>query len=154
MSFYKSGHLLTSAPTFKWEAGKFKIIRIISSNLNICKNWIRFWLESERIIFSIPMICNHIQTKYCALRNYFWELVVLIHYILPSQNMLNYPVISIAPKWSSALGHDPIIHLEHKFSFLRITMLHKVFIHIARNGTTQQDIILLILSSIYLPYKI
>lgn len=99
MSFHTSGHLLTSVPTFKWEAGKFKIIRIIYSNLNICENWTLFWFESELIIFSIRMTCNHIQTKYCALRNYFWELVVLIHYILPFQNMLNYPVILIAPKW-------------------------------------------------------
>lgn len=69
---------------------------------------------------------------------------------------VNCPVILIAPKWFSALGHDTIIQLKHKYNFLRITILHDIFIHIAKNGRTllQDKIIFLKLFSIYLLYKI
>ena len=111
VDFHKCGHLLTSVPPFKWKAGTFKTIRIIFSNLNIYYNWTLFWSKLQLIIFSIS-IRNHTQTKHCALRNYFWELVFLIHYILPFQNILNHPVTLMAPQCFSALGRGPIIQFD------------------------------------------
>lgn len=64
-------HFINNCVSFKQEVNTFKTIRIISSDLNRCFNWTLFLSKSQLIIFSVPIICNHTQTKHCALTNYF-----------------------------------------------------------------------------------